>query len=166
MDDSEREYLREFLLNENREFPELADLPRRWDMIPPDAVTTHPDLLPIYTQRDTLLASYSNWAFTKRWAWEGLRRLLETLTERQEPIPEILQSWANAASVGSRQQPGQGRGRPPEDERDNRMRLALAVLRAEGLTRETAINEIANACYLSPEAVTSAIRKMERARPF
>ena len=163
--DLDRELLREFLFNEDGKYPKLADLPRWWEMTPPDAITTHSDLLPIYAERDVLLASYSNWAFTKPWAWEGLRHLLETLTKRREPIPELLQTWANAVAIGSRKPPAQGRGRPAEDERDYRMLHAFRILRDEGLTRKEAIDEIADAIHLNPESVKSQIRKIGRARP-
>ena len=35
---------------------------------------------PSYSQRDTLIAGYSNWAFTKPWAWEGLQRWARPIT--------------------------------------------------------------------------------------
>ena len=141
----------------------MADLPFWWDEIPPDARDLD---LPNYLARDTLIASYSNWAFSKGWAWEGLRRLLTVLLERREPIPELLQFWAYHAASGQRKPPGQGRGRPDEAERNARIMRALRVLRQHGYTREAAMQEIAIMLHLSFEAVRSAVRRVERDRPF
>ena len=93
------------LLNDDEEghFQKLLeDLPFWWAAIPPDERDPN---LPDYLMRDTSLISYSNWAFTKPWAWEGLRRLLDTLLERREPIPEFLQEWANNVASGRRKPP-------------------------------------------------------------
>lgn len=166
--DELRELIRAAVLNEDGTFPELRDLlPHSWDRIPADAMDAD---LPRYTQRTTLLASYSNWAFTKPWAWEGLRRLLEMLRDRNEPIPEILQWWAYDVAIGRRKPPGSGRGRPAKSERNARIVGAMRMLRAHGFSREAAIEEIAAAAPGMPfETVRSAVRKYEeelKAGPF
>ena len=155
--------LRAFLTNEGGQFAELADLPYWWDSIPPDAL--HPELTR-YPVRTILLASYSNWAVTKPWAWEGLRRLLKVLLDRREPIPEILQWWANAYAAGTRKPPGQRRGRPENSERNNRLMHAMRILRNDGHTRDDAIDKIAQALDVSFETVRSVVRKVEHDRPF
>ena len=156
--------LREFLFNEDGMSPELADLPYWWEQIPPDQRATD---MPKHRERDVLISCYSNWAFTKPWAWEGLRRLLETLMERREPIPEALQCWANAAASGQRKPPGTGRGRPQEGERNARIMHAFRVLQSPmGCTQEQAIDLIADAVYLSPDGVRSVIRKVRGDHPF
>ena len=155
--------LRAFLLNEDGRYPGLADLPYWWDQIPADAISEN---LPNYSERDILLASYSNWAFTKPWAEEGLRRLLKTLLDRREPLPDLLQWWAFARASGKRTQPGTGRGRPEEGERKARIMQAFRVLRNRGFTQEKAIKRIAGALYQSEETIRSTIRRVKQDRPF
>ncbi len=158
-----RRSLAEFLNDETGFYPTLADLPYWWDRIPPDAMDSN---LPNYTQRTTLLAAYNNWAFTKPWAWEGLQRLLGTLRDRQEPIPDILQWWAYAVASGRWQSPGQGRGRKENAERNARIMHSLSVLTNQGFTNEASICEIAGALCCAKETVRSAIRKVRQDWPF
>ncbi len=81
-----KEELRAFLENGDGRIPELADLPAWWDL-----ASDAPDPeLDGCSQRAFLIVCYSSWAFTETWAWEGLRRLLDTLLERHEPVPEFL----------------------------------------------------------------------------
>ena len=155
--------LREFLLNVDDKFPELADLPYWWEQIPADAVD--PDL-PNYRARDLLVWGYSNWAFSKPWAWEGLRRLLDTLLERREPIPAPLQRWALAVASGRRKPPGTGRGRPDEGERNARIIHAFRVLQNQGYTQAQAINKIADVVCRDSETVSSVIKKVKSDHPF
>ncbi len=155
--------LREFLRNEDGTFPGLADLPYWWDQIPADAVD--PDL-PNYRARDMLVWSYWNWAFSRPWAGEGLRRLLITLRERGEPIPDSLQQWAVDVASGRREQLDTGRGRPREDERNARIMHAFRVLRNQGFTQEQALKRTAGALFLSEETIRSTIRRVKRDRPF
>ena len=141
--------------------PELADLPAWWDRTPPEARLPDGRLA-----RDALLSSYSNWAFTKLWAWEGLERLLSILLERREPIPPTLALWAYTAASRQRKPPDR-RGRPDEAERNARIVHALGVLRHEhGYKREPAMKEIAGALVVSFDAVRSAVRTVEKAEPF
>ena len=166
MDDSiDKEKLKAFLNNTDGHYAELADLPFWWDNTPPDA--RDPEL-PNYSRRQMLLASYSNWAFTKPWAWEGLRRLLDTLTERREPIPDTLQLWANAAASGRRKPPDlHKRGRKDETERDVRIIDAIRVMRqVHGYSRQAAMQEIARAINVSFDTVRSAVRRVDKAQPF
>ena len=154
--------LRDFIDNPDGWFPELEDLPVWWDLIPPDELA---DELPSYRERDVLIMSYSNWAFSKPWAWEGLRRLLETLRERREAIPEPLAAWAFAVATGSRTEPGTGPGRPTEAERDFRIAVVVRRLRADGYTREEAEVLVAQAAVMHHETVRSALRRVRRDRP-
>ena len=80
--ESKRE-LSDFLNDETGRYPELADLPYRWDRIPEDAMACD---LPNYTERTMLLVACNNCTSTKPWAWKGLRRLLEKFQKRREPI--------------------------------------------------------------------------------
>ena len=159
----DKRYLADFLNDEPGRYPRLADLPYWWDNTPPDAMDGQ---LPNYTQRVILLASYTNWSHTKSWAWEGLRRLLETLLGRQEPIPDILQVWAYEVASGHLKKPGQGRGRREEAERNARIMASLRILTAQGFTEKATIEEIADALHCEVETVRSAIRKVRQDRPF
>ena len=151
---------------EGKYFPRaLSNLPFVWDRTPPDLRDSE---LPNYHHRDIILASYSNWAFDWVWAWEGLRRLLETLMERREPIPEILQMWAYALASGSRKPPGQGPGRKANSERNVRILAVFRVLKAHGYTDVAAMKMIADLLEtkISCEAVRAAIRKAMNAPPY
>ena len=151
------------IINEEGYFPELADLPIWLGAFPPDIRSSK---FPAFPMRDILLYSYVNWSHTKPWAWEGLRRLLRTLLERGEPIPEILQEWANAKASEKIEPPGQGRGRKENADRDARIMAILRAFRSKGHSLEKAKEVIADAINLSPEAVESVIKKVKTARPF
>ena len=154
--------LADFLKNENGQYSELADLPLWWDAIPPD--TRDPNHSN-YLMRDIMIFSYMNWSFTKPWAWEGLKRLLNTLLERGEPIPEPLQKWANCFASGKRIPPNK-RGRKENSERDARIMAAYRAFRANEYSSEKAMEIIADAIHLSPEAVKSVFQKVKKDRPF
>lgn len=144
------------------EIPSRADLPYLWDQIPPDQAAGVPNC----TERDLLLAGYVNWAATKPWAWEGLRRLLEVLRERDEPIPRILQWWAYAAVIGNTKAPGTGRGRPEKADRNVRIMVAYRTLCKFGCSEAEAMAVVADVSCIAPETVRSAIRKVTNDRPF
>ena len=167
--DDERYDIRVFIENEVGAFPELADLPAWWDATDPDA---HAPEFPNHRARDVLIWSYGNFAFTKRWAWDGLNRLLVTLEERGEPIPDSLKGWA--CTVVSRRFRGtlqiprkQGSGPfASQDDRDFRILRVYRVLREQGWTHEKAIVEIALAREQPEDTIGSIIKKMNRFRPF
>ena len=112
-----------------------------WDSIPPDARDPQ---CSSYLQRDLLIISYINWAFTKRWAWDGLNRLLVTLEDRREPIPEPLKEWS--CSVVSRRARGtlkvphkpnpKNKRFAPKDGRDLRIMRVFNVLCENGWSEE------------------------------
>ena len=159
----DKEKLAAFLNNPDGHYPTLEDLPRLWDLIPPDA---RDPKKPNFLERDVLLMSYLNWSFTKSWAFTGLERLLSVLLERGEPIPKGLQLWANTVASGRRKLPPK-RGRPNDDDRDERIIHAVRILRHQhGYSREAAINEIAEALNLQVESIQSILRKMAKAEPF
>lgn len=143
----------------------IYDLPSWWDRTPPDARDHRwPSLL----SRETLLAAYMNWSFTKRWAWDGLKQLLKVLRERGEPIPGLLQEWSNEVTSEEREQP-----RNTKAEQDARIVLVFRMLREKGYSRDAAMEKIAdllpplkNRESFSVEGVKSAIRRAERDRPF
>ncbi len=158
--------IRKFVAGEDGRYPELADLPTRWDSIPPAARTLD---LPNYLARDVLIWSYSNFAFTKRWAWDGLHRLSVTLEERREPIPSSLLEFAHQVWTGSRTRPRKQPGKSPyaaKDDRDFRIMYLVGVLRKGGLSREKAIANVAEGLGLPEETVISVVRKIEHFHPF
>ena len=169
LSEAEVDDIRAFVENEDGSFPELADLPAWWDATAPDARDPN---FPSYRARDVLIWSYSNWAFTKRWAWDGLNQLLVTLEERREPIPDALKDWA--CTVVSRRfretlkiPRKQGSGPfASQDDRDVRIMRVHSILRDEGRTHEKAIGDIAGACDLPEDTVVSIAKKMHRMHPF
>ena len=143
LNDVERDNIRAFIKNEDGSYPALADLVAQWDSLAPDARA--PDL-PNYLAREVLIFSYSNFAFTKRWAWDGLNQLLVTLQDRGQPIPDALKNWA--CTVVSRQFQGTRGIIPPksrsarfapQDDRDFRIMRVYNVLREAGRNHENAI---------------------------
>ena len=152
--------IRAFVEDEGDKFSELADLPFWWDAIPED----EPDSgLPAYTARHMLLSSYSNWSFTKHWAWSGMKQLLAVLLERREPIPEALQHWAYAVALGTRPRPRKAKNA----ERNARLMHVVRALHEElELSKEDAIGEIAVALSMSEGTVRSAVDLVRDTRPF
>ena len=152
--------IRAFVENEGVRFPELVDLPFWWRAIPEDTLDP---LLHNYTARDMLLASYSNWSFTKRWAWDGMEKLLTVLSERREPIPDTLQHWAYGVALKTRPRPRMAKNA----ERNARMMHVVRALHEElNLSKEDAIGEIAVALSKSEGTVRSAVDLVRDARPF
>ncbi len=167
--EAERDNIRAFVENADDSFPELSDLPAMWDALAPDARSP---TFPNYPARDMLIFSYINWSHTKRWAWDGLNRLLVSLEDRREPIPDALKYWAR--TVPSRQFRGrlkiprkQGGGPfASKDDRDFRVMRVHNVLRQMGWTRDKAIGDIASACDMPEDTIESVVRKMSSMRPF
>ena len=152
--------IRAFVEDEGDKFIELADLPFWWETIPDDALDSR---LPNYTARHMLLVSYSNWSFTKRWAWDGMERLLKTLLERREPIPQELQYWAYGVALGTRPRPRKTKNA----ERNARMTHVVSALHEElVLSKEDAIGEIAVALSMAEGTVRSAVDLVRDTRPF
>ncbi len=161
--------IRAFVNNEDGGYPMLADLPAWWDTTDPDARAPE---LPNYSARVVLIASYMNWSSTSRWAWDGLNRLLATLQDRREPLPDLLKDWAcgvvssqyrNTFKVPAKtRNPRYG----PKEDRDFRINRVYHTLREEGRTVENTIGEIAFACSLPEDTVRSILRKMRRWHPF
>ena len=151
-------------------YPELADLPGRWDSLPPDArAPNHPN----YSARVILIASYINFAHTKRWAWDGLNRLLVTLQERREPIPDDLQWWACTvvSRMWERTLNIPSKPRNPrfaaQDDRDFRIMRVVRVLREElDMSREAAIAKVAGALGAKESTIKTVVEKMESFAPF
>ena len=150
--------IRAFVENENGSYIELADLPAGWDAIKPDG----------RDERELLIASYMNYALKHRWAWDGLNRLLVTLEDRREPIPDILKVWA--CSVVSRKFRGKlkvprkqqdGSRFAAQDDRDFRIMSLYRKLRDEKMTKENAIGDIARGCSLPEGTIESVINKMQ-----
>lgn len=160
MADVDHARIRDFVLAEHGRVAKMSDLPFWWDQTNPGE--SDPDL-PNYTRRQTLLFSYSNWSFTKRWAWDGLQSLLKALLDRREPIPETLQWWAYGVALGTRLRPRKAKNA----ERNARMMHVVRSLRFElGLSKEEAISEIAEAVSLPEGTVRSAVDAVRDVRPF
>lgn len=139
--------------------PELADLPAWWDGTKP-------------SNRHRLVVSYHNFAFTKRWAWDGLNRLLVRFLERPgEHLPSALTFWS--ATVTARMWEGTLKIPPKprnprfaaQDDRDFRIMRVVQVLR-EDMPREVAIATVAGALGMRESTVKSVVEKMESFRPF
>ena len=126
--------------------------------------------LPNYSLGVTLLASYTNFSFAKRWAWDGLDRLFKVLMERREPIPEILQTHVNAAYAKLRKPPPKPRNPryAPQDARDMRIMRVHNVLRGSGMTEKDAKDTIMDALvgYMEEDAIEKVYRKMKGFSPF
>ena len=149
-----------FVENAGDRFPERTNLPFWWDRVPEDELDQD---LPAYTARDMLLASYSNWSFTKRWAWDGMKKLLAVLLERREPIPDTLQYWAYGVALKTRPRPRMAKNA----ERNARMAHVFRALHEElNLSKEDAIGEIAVALSKSEGTVRSVVDLVRDARPF
>lgn len=129
------------LLSEDSRFG-LSNLPYWWDQFEPE-------------ERTGLLVFYCTWFTVKPWAWEGLRRLLETLMERREPIPVALQRWATFNAIG-RIRPPTRVGPPNKDDRDLRIFAYFRSLRRRGYGVEEAYEKIAAAIDQQPQSVRSA----------
>ena len=158
---------RDFLLNADGTYPELAGLPYWWDRIPPDARARD---LPSYGERDVVRSSDSNWVFPKRWARSGPRTLLRTLPNETSRVPERCETGPTplaAKSVPSRGVSAAGqRYRPEESEWNARIVHAIRALRIEGLTEETAAEEVAPTLNPLLEAVRSVVHKVKSDKPF
>lgn len=164
------EGIRAFVDNEDGSFPELADLPAAWDATSPDSRDSN---FPDHSARHVLILSYINRAFTKRWAWDGLNRLLVALEKRREPVPDYLKDWA--CSVVSRRYLGKlkipSKPRNPrdavQDDRDFRIMRVYNVLLQKGWSEKKAKDEIMMALgHTDDDAIRSVFRQMENFYTF
>ena len=118
------EEIRRYVFDNSEGFPELEDLPARWlrlkKIFKPEG---HPH---VEAQKEALIQYYVDCSKTKRWAWEGLLRLLED-TKGQEP--ELLWRWACRVVREQLKPPKKSRGNRSEHNRNFRMELALRQLR-------------------------------------
>ena len=140
----------------------LADLPWRYSRI--QSPYSWNPMERDYFGSDYLLAWYLDWALTKIWAWEGLVKLTSRFMDRREPIPRPLVNWSLQVATGKLQSPDL-RGRPEEDNRNDRIVYAHRLLRADGLTAHEATERIALVIFRSPESVKSAIHKVKKDHP-
>ena len=121
-------------------------------------------------QQELWIASLMNWSMSKRWAWDALKRLLRDLRQKREPLPRLLSEWAQAVAAGDRRTPGQGRGRPSDEDRDFRIWIVVRVLvHEQGKSQAAAHKEVSAALpheNLSPGGIKSICQRMRVARPF
>ena len=125
--------------------------------------------------RDLLIGQYKTYLYVykRRWAWDGLVRLLFMLEERGEPLPSRLQNWAFGViaqiNQGTLKIPHRPRSKrfAPQDDRDLRIAIAIQLARrVRGLSRETAIAAVAGALNMPEDTVRSAFRKIEKFGPI
>ena len=154
---SMEEFLGDVLNNKIPVITELGDLPSVWRDTPPgEPDPNHPG----FPNRAALLDTYIGTAETKRWARDGLRRLLGELLDNGEPVPQPLGWWAiRQCAQGD---PAPSRGRPEESDRDFRVSVVFALLQFEGFTCEAAMGFIAERLVCEPETVRSILRKLRR----
>ena len=119
------------------------------------------------TDQEFWIASWMNWSFTKRWAWNALQRLLRELREKRQPVPPLLTAWAHEVAIGDRAHPQLRRGRPSDDDRDMRINLVVRVLeRHQGRSHAAACKEVGEVVAMSTAAIKSICRRVLTARPF
>ena len=159
----EEESIKNFLKFGRQEILNLMDSVSWWDGIPYEE--THVRYFPLKprpphsTQYEMLLRVYLRLSHTSSWAWDNLKKLLAELQLRQEPIPPLLQGWANAVVLGQSLRPESGPGRKRKWDRDFRFVLILQHLRTRGYSWQDAIDKIASLMNLSSDAVKLAVRK-------
>ena len=126
--------------------PKMDDLPSLWDR--GDG-----------SLRGVYLHFYLAISCSKRWAWDGLDRLLRELQKRPEPVPVELMQWGSEAYTGLRKPPGKARGWGDKTDERRRTGRVFWLLRDQGLTREKAFGRIADSLDVSDETIRSRIRK-------
>ena len=114
-----------YVRNEDGNVSGLADLPTRWDSETDDL------------RRELLLAAYVHGSRRKRSAWDGLHRLLRTLLDRDEPIPDDLRYWACLVAAGLLTPPIKPRNPKfaPQDDRNDRIVHMYGYLISKGWPR-------------------------------
>ena len=136
-----------YLKNEDGSVPELADLTARWDSMPAGP------------GRELLVVAYVRASYSKRAAWDGSIRLLQTLLARCEPIPEDLKLWACGVVAGSQKPPPADRNPDfaNKDSRNQRIAEMYGYLIAKGWPRE----EVGDAILMALEDLDdSTVRKI------
>ena len=116
--------------------------------------------------RDQELSEWIEASKNDRHAWEGVKRLLQTLRKHDLPLPVTLLSWALDVADGTREPPNRQRGR---DETQNCLRnraivSAIWMLQSGGLpatsnTGTSACHVVAEKLHLSYEAVRTVRQK-------
>lgn len=118
-------------------------------------------------EADGLIETFIAWAVgrRKRWAWDGLVALFLELCDREDPLPDSLQRWANGVAYDSLK----GRLKPPprhknpkwrdQDERDLRIFASFAWLTQGAIERGQALYEIGLALDMPPNTVENAVTK-------
>ena len=98
-------------------------------------------------------------------AWEGVKRLLQELRKRDQPLPVELMVWALDVADGTRQPPVKSRGRDGDVLKLRNLRIVMAVealrdgsLPATSSTGPSACGLVADKVGLSYEAVRTIWR--------
>ena len=115
--------------------------------------------------RDRELLEWIEASKMHRHAWEGMKRLLQELRKRGQPLPAQLLIWALDVADGTRQPPIRSRGRDGEALRLRNLRIVMAVealrygsLPATSSTGQSACGLVAEKVGLSFEAVCTIWR--------
>ena len=142
--------------------PSRADLPAWWKLIPPEIPFPRNPKLPA---RIAFLKTYIGQSDTKRWAGEGLLRLLREYVDNEEDSPEMLKEWVIHQYADAKRAPILG---PPEKaDRNLRYCAFFLLLLKRGYTREEAIYFISDKTNTKKEeTVRSIILKWEKSRHF
>ena len=166
-------WIKDMVDDDDGYFPPLADLPAWCDILPAaarDVEDPPPTWRGPIPDRRFLIRLYVARSQTKRWAWDGLNRLLVELEDGSDPIPPELAAWA--ISVVSRRYRGTLKvprkinpNNPkfaPQDDRDHRIMGVYEILRARGWTQQYALADIEDAMGMGSGAVESIYKKMNR----
>lgn len=100
-------------------------------------------------RRDELIEQFVALSTSNRWAFDGLARLLVVLTERGDPIPDVLIRWVLRVAYhrfrGTSQvvEPPKTRGQQPRPDKHLRIWSAFRWLKGGGWSANRAYEEIA-----------------------
>lgn len=138
-----------------------TDIVSKWHLASADE--PHPDY-PELSQRDALLLGAVVLSSKRRWAWDGLNRLLADLMDRGEPIPKLLDDWVRAAHTGRSEEPPKLRNPDfaPRDDRSLRIWRAYRWFRDGGWSKRGAYVEIGAALDEPPETIRTVCRRVPK----
>ena len=124
-------------------------------------------------QRELLLASWSTWSLSQRWAWDVLTELCDRSLECQER-PRILCDFGMMVASGKRKPPDSRRGHSVNDINiDLNILVTVRMLVNSYDFTKTAAYELVSdwsktpgAGCLEPDGIRKLVRRLETRRPF
>ena len=137
-------------------FQKVSDLASLWRETPAESLYAS---YPVFSNQTTLLLIHMEMAKKMRWAWDGLRSLIDHLLKNDKPVPPLLNVWGLYHIA--RLDPPPKRGRPEEFDRNMRFWATFTMLRSHGWKYEQAIAHIACLVEYKEETVRSIIRKLD-----